>query len=76
MAIRNFWLEANIDGRKTPLQGGPRAKDGGMTATLYIRNDGAIEEAVTLDCHANKDGALVVLVEVEGRDVKVIERQR
>lgn len=30
MAVRNFYVEADIDGRMTMLGGGPREKDGGM----------------------------------------------
>ena len=28
MAMRNFWIDVDIDGRKTLLSGGPRTKDG------------------------------------------------
>ena len=50
MAVRNFWLEAEIDGRKSELRGGPANKAGGMEVTLYQRNDGGIETAVRLIC--------------------------
>jgi hypothetical protein len=40
MAMRNFWIEADVDGRKTRLMGGPRSKDGGFKLTVYMRDDG------------------------------------
>ena len=55
MATRNFWIKAEIDGRKTPLAGGPRSKDGGMDVTLLVREDGGISDGVRITCRS--DGA-------------------
>ena len=52
MAVRNFWVEADIDGRSTMLGGGPRAKDGGMDITIYQRDEGGIKQAFTIHCRA------------------------
>lgn len=41
MAVRNFWIDVNIDGRETTLSGGPARKDGGMTVDIRQRNNGA-----------------------------------
>lgn len=57
MAVRNFWVEADIDGYKTKLKGGPRNKNGGMKITLYQRREGEIVEAVSIYCH-EKNGVL------------------
>jgi len=46
--IRNFWLEAAIDGRRTRFAGGPRAKDGGMSLTLYQRSGGSVVRALEI----------------------------
>ena len=40
MAVRNFYVEAIIDGRETDLGGGPRAKDGGTSINFYQRHHG------------------------------------
>ena len=40
MAVRNFWVDADIDGRQTGLGGGPMSKDGGMDVTIYQRDGG------------------------------------
>lgn len=50
--IRNFWVEADVEGRETILSGGPRAKDGGMRITLYQRSDGQSVEILSIDCRA------------------------
>jgi len=60
MVTRNFWVEANIDGRNTLLAGGPRAKDGGMTIDLFIRDDGEIAKALHIVCWVCADGSLRV----------------
>jgi hypothetical protein len=52
MAVRNFWLEATIDGRQTDLSGGPRAKDGGFELTVYVRQRGSILRAVKVSGYA------------------------
>lgn len=62
MAVRNFYLSANIDGRQTKLAGGPRSRDGGLDATIYVRDRGDIVPAVTIECFAYDDGRLRVNV--------------
>ena len=41
MAMRNFWIESQVDGRETPLTGGPRSKDGGFNLKVKVRDQGA-----------------------------------
>jgi len=65
MVVRNFWIEADIDGRKTELAGGPRRKDGGFDAVVYIRDDGEISTAVTLRGYVYNDKTIL---EVKGTD--------
>ena len=59
MAIRNFWIEADVDGYKTTLEGGPRNKNGGLEAMIYQREDGRITTAVKIDCFVDSEGKLV-----------------
>ena len=61
MAVRNFYVEANIDGRGTLLGGGPRNKQGDMTVRLYQRDEGAITEVLMIDCD-ERDGNLITRV--------------
>lgn len=67
MAVRNFWVEANIDGRKTKLAGGPRSKNGGFSLTVFQRSQGSITRALIIDGFANEDGELNLSVR-NGKD--------
>lgn len=51
--VRNYWLDARIDGRETRLQGGPAASDGAMDITLKVRDHGEIVEALDILCRAD-----------------------
>lgn len=62
MAVRNFWIEADIDGRKTTLAGGPKGKDGNMHITIYQRSEGGIVEAVNINCISFFSGELQTTV--------------
>lgn len=68
MAMRNFWLTADIDGRKTPLAGGARAKDGGMTVEIRQRAKGNSVVAFTIVCR-EINGELLTRVIAGGKVV-------
>ena len=51
MAVRNFWVDASIDGRKTELSGGPKSKGGGMKVVIKQREEGSIVTALTVYCY-------------------------
>ena len=63
---RNFWVEANIDGRSTTLEGGPRGRNGTFEATFYIRDNGSVLRAVTVSGHALRDGTLSITASAAG----------
>lgn len=44
MAVRPFYIDAEISGRKTNLAGGTARKDGDHTIHIYQRSDGSITE--------------------------------
>lgn len=52
LSVRNFWVDADVDGRLTNLGGGPRARDGGMEVVVYQREDGQIKTAFKIICRA------------------------
>lgn len=58
MAVRNFWVNAEIDGQKTELSGGPRSKDGGMFINLNMRVNGRPVSVLHVTCAVNDDGTL------------------
>lgn len=66
MTVRNFWIDAQIDGRTTMLSGGPRSKDGGFDLVVKIRDDDSIRRAVRLSGIARDDGTLSLMSELLG----------
>lgn len=56
--VRNFWVEADIDGRRERLSGGPVARDGGFELTVYIRDRGSVRRAVEMRGYEYEDGKL------------------
>lgn len=75
MAVRNFWMEAKIDGRNTEVKGGPKSKEGGMDIYLYQRDCGTIETAVHILCEAQGD-KLITDVYINGSFSGRYETQR
>jgi hypothetical protein len=61
--VRNFYVIAEVDGRRSRISGGPRAWDGGMTLTLYQRRSGSVAAVLTLRCGVRKGNELVTDVE-------------
>ena len=54
--MRNFWIEATIDGKKTKLASGPRSKDGGFELFIYQRVNGESVNVLTVTGHAPTKG--------------------
>lgn len=75
MAVRNFWVEADVDGYQTMVSGGPRRKDGGMDVTIYQRDDGGIKTAVRIFCRANGEN-LVTSVCIDGQEIGAFRTAR
>lgn len=61
IVMRNFWIDADIDGRATMLSGGPRGKDGGMNIAIRMRDEGKSVVACRINCY-ECDGVLTVCV--------------
>lgn len=60
--MRNFLMEADIDGRASLVSGGPRAKDGGMHISIRQRDEGASVTAFSISCFVDCDGMLNTFV--------------
>jgi hypothetical protein len=76
MATRNFWIDASIDGRKTPLTGGPRSKDGGFDLRIFMRSDSGIISPVYIRGWAGGDNQLHLDIVADGEVVHQIQTQR
>lgn len=62
MALYPFYVEANIEGRKSSVCGGPRAKDGQMTVYLLMRDKGKKKTAYRISCFPTGDDMLCMQV--------------
>lgn len=60
--VRNFWIEADIDGRKSRFASGPVRKDGGFDLTIYIRDDGSVKRALSVTGRAYGHGEIRLTV--------------
>ena len=60
--VRNFWFDADIDGRESKVSGGPRAKDGGMVIDLFQRKEGEITKSFKIRCYEEREGMLVISI--------------
>ena len=75
MATRNFWIEADIDGRKTELAGGPRRKDGGFVMNIYMRNEGGIDRPIDIEGIAKSDGSLMLRVTDKENNKEIFRKE-
>jgi hypothetical protein len=57
--VRNFWVEVEIDGRKTKFAGGPRSKDGGLRVTIKQRHRGKVVKALEVEGQAEGEELLL-----------------
>ena len=72
--LRNFWLEAHIDGRRSPFASGPRSKCGGFSLSVFYRDQGTTAPPLRitgrciggrLQLHIDDDGTPVFSKETE-----------
>lgn len=68
MAVRNFYVNVDVDGYKTKMKGGPRNKEGGMEITLLQRDKGSKVVAFIINSY-EKDGILYSNVMDKDRNV-------
>lgn len=65
MAVRPFYIESDIEGRKTMLSGGPKNRHGGISTTIYQRDEGAITQPFKIEQYSvEEEGKLKLITEV------------
>lgn len=80
--VRNFWIEADIDGRESTLKGGPQNKEGGFTLTIYQRDEGCITEGVTIigrvysDPLSSQNKIIELEISLDGNEIATIKAKR
>lgn len=66
VAVRPFYMTADIEGRRTELTGGPRSKDGTMEIKIQQRNKGEIETAFDIFSYSiEEDGKRYLVTSVK-----------
>lgn len=60
--VRNFWLEATIDGRQSVFTGGPQSKNGGFHLEVKQRSNGSVIRTLTVEGFADSDGGICLYV--------------
>jgi hypothetical protein len=68
VAVRNFYIECDIDGRTNTLTGGPGNREGGFSMVIKQRDRGSIIIAMKITGRADSLGNLVLEAEVSGGD--------
>jgi hypothetical protein len=53
--MRNFWLEGDIDGRKTKVTGGAKSRTGEMTLRIFQRHHGSSQCVALIKCYPDGD---------------------
>jgi hypothetical protein len=64
--VRNFWLSGFIDGRATPLKGGPANKEGGFTLVIHQRQEGKVTK-VGIVTGTERKGTLTLTMVLTGQ---------
>ena len=75
--VRPFYVSGSVDGRTTPVSGGPRRLDGGMSLRITQRDNGSIVDAFRVESRSCADGTLLTeIIDDSGRVVasKVTQR--
>jgi hypothetical protein len=62
-SVRNFFLNIDVDGKKTSVATGPRGKGGGFRCRVLVRADGQVHhDDLTVEGVVRQDGLLELKV--------------
>ena len=62
--LRNFWLELNVDGRKSKIATGPRARSGGFSLQLSVASHGQTKQRLDLSGFPLQNGKNRVIIQL------------
>lgn len=57
--VRNFWIEVNVDGRKSRIATGPIRKDGGFQIVIKQRDRGGVVDSFEVTGFVNSESELL-----------------
>lgn len=65
MSVYPFYISTDAEGRKTPIAGGTRSKNGTMRTSVYQRENGAITTPFKIEQYTeDHDGVLKCITRV------------
>ncbi len=70
--VRNFWIEAKIDGYKNPIKFGPKRKDGGFHMVINQRNEGKVTTGAIIEGYVTESGQIVLSIQ-SGQNINHME---
>lgn len=73
--VRNFWIEAEVEGRKSKIAFGPQGKEDGFRLTVFMHNKGEVEEVAWIE-GGNIAGVSILWVDCKGHQQIKISRER
>ena len=62
MSVRPFYIEADIEGRKTTLSGGTRSRKGEHRINIYQRDEGSITRPFYIEQYSKEEDGVHKLV--------------
>lgn len=76
-SVRNFFIDAEIDGRAAPIiVGGPKRADGGFKLKIYMRRDGQVFRAMLITGELIEDDNLYLKAVTYQKDFCTVEGPR
>jgi len=66
--VRNFWIEIDVDGRKTRVALGPQGIKGGFKARVFVRDQGIVSKAGTMVGYCSTDNNVNLVVYFPKKD--------
>lgn len=78
MAVYPFYVKSNAEGRRSPIAGGCRKKEGSQTTAIYQRERGEIIKAFNIvqTSHVNPEtGEILLTCSVYNRNGEVVARE-
>jgi hypothetical protein len=70
--VRNFFIEGQIDGSKTPIGTGPVSAGGGFELVVRLRENGAVSSRALYVRGYVADDGILVLIASDGHAQEVV----
>ena len=66
--VRNFWIDCEVDNKKTPIKTGPRRKTGGFNMNIYVRENSEVSrDFVRIEGECDGEQNVITITFPDGR---------